>query len=128
MDREQLTRRLMATFLEELQEHVQTLNRDLLALKRDPDGEGRAEGLKQLFRTAHSLKGAARSVNIRLIEDACHHIEEILAAERGRAGAPEAGFFSALFAAADALEDAGTRLRADQPLEGSPLAALLPRL
>ena len=33
MDRNELARRLMATFLDELDEHVATLNRDLLALE-----------------------------------------------------------------------------------------------
>src|SRR5205807_2111440 len=58
----------------------------------------------------------------------CHNLEEVLAAERNRPEAPGEDFFSLLFAAADALEDAGTRLRADQPLEGASLAVLLPRL
>ena len=67
MDKDQLARRLMATFLDELEEHVQTLNRELLALKRAPAGE-RGERLRTLFRAAHSLKGAARSVNLGVIE------------------------------------------------------------
>ena len=57
MDKAKLVQRLMATFLEELEEHVQALNRDLLALEQDPAGEKRADRLKTLFRTAHSLKG-----------------------------------------------------------------------
>jgi two-component system, chemotaxis family, sensor kinase CheA len=128
VDREQLIKRLMATFLEELEEHVQALNRDLLALEKDPAGAGRAERLRSLFRTAHSLKGAARSVNVLLIESACHHLEEVLAAVRdGRAGL-DAGLFALLFAAADAFEEAGKRLREQPDLTGSPLAGLLPRL
>src|SRR5947208_7393552 len=114
MDRDQLAKRLLATFLEELQEHVQALNRELLALKRAADGPGRADALKKLFRTAHSLKGAARSVNVRLIEDACHHLEDILSAERDNPAGPGAAFFSLLFAAADALEETGQRLRQEQ--------------
>src|SRR5947209_17057611 len=115
MDRDQLSKRLMATFLEELQEHVQALNRDLLTLKRAGVAAERAERLKQLFRTAHSLKGAARSVGARVIEEACHHLEEVLGAEQD-GGASDPGFFSLVFAAADAIEDAGTRLRDDQDL------------
>src|SRR5215213_3725109 len=110
MDKNQLARRLMATFLEELREHVQALNRNLLALKRAPEGEDgradRADNFRQLFRTAHSLKGAARSVGARLIEDACHHLEEILGAERDRDGVPDQPLFSVLLASADAIEEA----------------------
>ena len=64
MDKDQLIKRLMKTFLEELEEHVGALNRDLLALEKDSSGQERTERLKALFRTAHSLKGAARSVNV----------------------------------------------------------------
>ena len=78
MDRDRLIQRLMATFLEELEEHVAALNRDLLALEKGPAKEERAERLRTLFRTVHSLKGAARSVNVDLIEGACHRLEEIL--------------------------------------------------
>src|SRR5262249_29472339 len=111
-----------------LQEHVQSLNRELLALKRAPDGPDRAERLKQLFRTAHSLKGAARSVNARLIEDACHHLEDILAAQRDNPRGPGSNFFSLLFAAAEAIEEAGQRLREQQDLTGSPLVGLVAKL
>src|SRR5438105_1610340 len=76
MDKNKLIERLMATFLEELEEHIVAFNRDLLALEKDVAAEERAEFLKTLFRTAHSLKGAARSVNVTLIEAACHRLEE----------------------------------------------------
>ena len=46
MDKDQLIKRLMTTFLEELEEHVGALNRDLLALEKDPSGQERAEHLK----------------------------------------------------------------------------------
>ena len=65
--------------------------------------------MKTLFRTAHSLKGAARSVNVTLIESACHRLEEILtAAQEGRTQLG-AELFAVLFAAADAIEEAGMR-------------------
>jgi two-component system chemotaxis sensor kinase CheA len=128
MDRAQLVKRLMATFLEELQEQVQALNRDLLALKKEPEGAERADRLKQLFRTAHSLKGAARSVNVRPIEDACHHLEEMLSGVRAGSRPTDADFFSLLLQSADAIEEAGRRLQEEKDLAGSPLTALLPRL
>ncbi len=61
MDKAKLIAQLMTTFLGELEEHVRALNRDLLALEKNPTGDERArsERLKELFRTAHSLKGAA---------------------------------------------------------------------
>jgi two-component system chemotaxis sensor kinase CheA len=128
MDKEALVKRLMATFLEELAEHVATLNRDLLALAKGAAGPERAERLQTLFRTVHSLKGAARAVNVTVLESACHHLEGMLAAARD--GTAELGpeQFALLFAAADAIEEAGMRLREQRDLTDSPLAELLPRL
>ena len=70
MDQATLHKQLMATFLDELEENAAALNRDLLALEKDPTGPAHAERLRTLFRTAHSLKGAARAVNVELIESA----------------------------------------------------------
>jgi two-component system, chemotaxis family, sensor kinase CheA len=128
VDKDQLIKRLMKTFLEELEEHVGALNRDLLALEKDPSALDRAERLKTLFRTAHSLKGAARSVNATLIESVCHRLEEILSGIRDGKSRFTRELFVLLFAATDAIEEAGMRLREQQDLAGAPLAALLPRL
>src|SRR5215813_11588457 len=117
MDKEKLIQRLMATFLEELEEHLRALERDLLALDKDT-GEGRTELLKTLFRTAHSLKGAARSVNVRAIEAACHELEEILSALRDGLRPLTPDLIQTLFTAGDALKDAGARLRAKESLSG----------
>jgi two-component system chemotaxis sensor kinase CheA len=127
MDKEQLVQRLMATFLGELEEHAGALNRDLLALEKEPQGPPRAELCKTLFRTAHSLKGAARSVTVAPIEAACHRLEGILADVRDGQLSPGPELFQLLFATVDAIEDAGRRLREKRPLDG-PLGGLLPRL
>jgi two-component system chemotaxis sensor kinase CheA len=128
MDRDTLIKRLMATFLVELQDQVSALNRDLLALEKEPKGPGWAGHLKELFRTTHSLKGAARSVNVTLIGDACHGLEEVLKElQDGRlASSPE--LFTLLYATVDNIEEAGQRLREQHDLAGAPLEALLPRL
>ena len=128
MDKDQLVKRLMTTFLEELEEHVQAFNRDLLALKKGPGPAERAERLKTLFRTAHSLKGASRSVNVALIEKACHGLEELLAAVQGGRMELNPDLFALLFASADAIEEAGMRLREQHDFAGAPLARLLPRI
>src|SRR4051794_6251083 len=104
MDKDRLVKRLMATFLGELEEHVRTLNRDLLALEKEPEGPGRSERYQTLLRTIHSLKGAARSVSIGPIVETCHRLEELLlAAQEGRA-ALGADQFALLFQTADAIE------------------------
>ncbi|MGQ3030116.1 MAG: Hpt domain-containing protein, partial [Ferrovibrionaceae bacterium] len=64
MDKARLIQRLMATFVAELEEHVRALERDLLALEKGAEGETRRKLFEVLFRTAHSLKGAAGSVGV----------------------------------------------------------------
>ena len=127
MDKTKLMQRLMVTFLEELEEHVRSLNQDFLQLEKNPEEEQEAR-LKTLFRSAHSLKGAARSVNVHLIEGACHQLEEILTALQDRRLPLHKDLFALLFATVDAMEEAGMRLREQQDLADAPLAKLLERL
>ena len=82
MDKREFFRSLMGVFVEELHERVQALNQDLLALEHQPPPDRRAELLRTLFRSLHSLKGAARSVNADAIESACHGLEDLLTAIR----------------------------------------------
>src|SRR5205823_6242259 len=112
----------------ELEEHVRALNRDLFTLEKGKEGQERAELVKTLFRTAHSLKGASGSVNVTLIGNVCHRLEEMLAGVRDGSLALNPERFQLLFAVADAIQDAGVRLRNNEALSGSPLAALLPKL
>src|SRR5213593_2929653 len=131
MDPKTTDAHLLATFLEELEERVRALNDDLLALDKEADGAPGpppAGRLTTLLRTAHSLKGAARAVNVRPIERACHHLEEIFLAVRDGRLALARDLCSLLLAAADAIEEAGTCLRAGRDVEDGAIAALLPRL
>src|SRR5260370_965835 len=122
---------LLAIFLEELEERVRALNDDVLALDREADGAPGpppAERLTTLLRTAHSLKGAARAVNVRPMERACHHLEEILLGVRDGRLAVAHDLCSLLLATSDAIEESGRRLHAGQDVEGGSIATLLPRL
>jgi two-component system chemotaxis sensor kinase CheA len=128
VDKEKLAERLLGIFLEELEEHVHALNRDLLALERGPLDAERAELFKTLFRTAHSLKGAARSANIREIEAACHRLEDLFAAARDGRVEIDPDVFQVLYDAADAIAEAGKALREKSANPAAPLAPVLPRL
>ena len=128
MDRSSLIKRLMATFLGELDEHVRSLNRDLLALEKDPDGPSRAEVFSSMLRAMHSLKGASRSVNVAPIESISHLLEELIVAGRDGRLSFDRDLFALLFTSADAIEEAGIRLREEADLSDSPLVALLPHL
>ena len=126
MNKAALIESLMSTFVEEVADHVRSFNRDLLALE---SGQGDPASLLQsLFRTAHNLKGASRAVDVGLVESACHGLEDILARARDGERPLDAEAFEILFATADAIQDAGARLKEKQSLAASPLAALTSRL
>ena len=121
MNRNHLAARLLQTFLGELDEQLRTMNTELLALEAAPTDP---ERLKAVFRVAHTLKGAARAANVPLIEETCHRLESLLAQARDRKTTLTPRHFQSLFAAADALGEAGARLKQGTSLAGSSLAQL----
>ncbi len=128
MDRDSLIQRLMVTFLGELQDHAHALERDLLALEKGPGPEQKVELTNALFRTAHSLKGAARSMDIGVIEAACHQLEEVFTAlHQGRVGL-DADLLELLLATTDAIRATGMLLDQGGDASRGPLTAFIPRL
>ncbi len=73
---------LMDLFREEVRAHAATLNQGLLDLENDPDNPQKIE---PLMRAAHSIKGAARIVNIDAAVQLAHVMEDVfVAAQEGR--------------------------------------------
>lgn len=79
MNEEELLEKLREAFSVEAQERIASLSASLLTLEKDPFGKGKSEALEVAFREAHSLKGAARSVNLAEIETLCQAIEGVFA-------------------------------------------------
>ncbi len=72
---------LRELFKAESEEHLQKLDDGMLHLEKFP---GDLEALKELFREAHSLKGAARMLGVGEVEALAHRLEDMLgAASRG---------------------------------------------
>ncbi len=117
MDKDELTRRLMGVFLDEMEEHVAAWNRDLLALERTESRDERDALVRSLFRTAHSLKGAARSVGLGPLEQLCHRLESRLATVRDGSEPMDDALVERLLAAGDVIADAREQLRRGRPLE-----------
>ncbi|QEF98617.1 Gliding motility regulatory protein [Stieleria maiorica] len=128
MNRDQLVQQLMATFLDELHVHVNTLGRDLLALENNLSEDERAEAWTSIFRAAHSLKGASAVVHIDPINTACHRLEDIFEHYRNSDQTLSPEMTSILLKAVDAIEEIGMRIRAEQELDDAPLIAMLPQL
>ncbi|MFM8320750.1 MAG: hybrid sensor histidine kinase/response regulator, partial [Chloroflexota bacterium] len=76
----------------------------LLAIEQQRvSGEARAETLANVFRAAHSLKGAARAVGVTAIEQLAHALEEILRALQSGQLQPAPELFTACYQAIDVL-------------------------
>ncbi len=117
-------KKLLATFKIEADEHIQAMSAGLLDLEKMPDGERQAEIIENIFRSAHSLKGAARAVNLPDIESVCHVLESVFFALKRRKLAHTPPLFDLLYQAIDALNG----LLAPQAAEtGKPKIAILIR-
>jgi two-component system chemotaxis sensor kinase CheA len=70
--------RLLAAFQVEYQEHLGAMRRLVSELARRTEGSGIAQ-LDETFRRAHSLKGAARAVDLLPVEQMAHRLETLFA-------------------------------------------------
>jgi two-component system, chemotaxis family, sensor kinase CheA len=98
-----LMRRLRETFKVEAQEHIQSIAAGLLELERTATVATQTEVLDTTFRAAHSLKGAARTVNARDIETLCQSLESVFAALKRTEIALSAELFDLLHRVVSAL-------------------------
>lgn len=98
-----LLRRLLATFKAEAQEHIEAIDGGLLELERTADAQARVAVLDTTFRAAHSLKGAARTVNVRDIEAVCQSLESVFATLRRKELTPSPDLFDLLHRVVDTL-------------------------
>jgi two-component system chemotaxis sensor kinase CheA len=97
---------LINSFREELKEHIQTMTDGLLALEQNMIAdEDRRAVLDKIFRAAHSLKGAARSVGVTMIEQLAHALEDLLDALRHGTLEPTPEFFTTSYKALDAIQE-----------------------
>lgn len=130
MDQEAFQKHLRQVFLTELDEHLQALERDLLAFEAAA-GHGQQALIESLFRTVHTLKGAAHAVGHSLLEKVAHALESLFMRARGADFGLDAPRMQLLFVALDAIRDAGARERAGLTAMDDPagaLARLLPDL
>lgn len=83
-DNSDFLKRLLATFNIEAREHIDALYAGVAELEAATDPARQAEIVEIIFREAHSLKGAARSVNLAQIESACQSLESTFSAMKHR--------------------------------------------
>jgi len=97
-------RELMATFAIEAQEQIQAINKHLLALEKRPDPKTITWLWKEIFREAHSLKGAARAVNLQKVNDLAHCLETLFGQLQAHKLHTTAEIFDLIYRALDGVE------------------------
>lgn len=121
---EEFLKLLREAFGVESAEHLQAMSAALLALEGAPPGERQREFTETVFREAHSLKGAARSVDRGDIESICQVLESVFQSWK-KCGVPAAaGIFDTLSETLDFIKEL---LVKPQPA-GRQASALIQRL
>ncbi len=122
MDNERLLRRLIATFVAELDDRLPALERDFLALEKTKDQGARSELFASVLRALHTIKGAAGSVSAAPVVSVTHRLEEVVLAARNGGLPTDRVFFDSVLPAIDAIGDAGRRLQGGENLNDAPIA------
>ena len=102
MSNDELQQLLLATFADQAKEQLQTINERLLALE-EAEGDDKGPLLEEIFREAHSLKGASRAVDLGRVEAVAHKLESLFSViQKGELEA-NAEVFDLAYKALDAL-------------------------
>lgn len=89
-------------FIEESNEHVQSLNQSLLQLEKDPEDK---DVLNEIFRVAHTIKGMAGTMGFTKMTKLTHDMENVLQAIRNNEINVTSDLVDVLFKCLDALEN-----------------------
>jgi two-component system, chemotaxis family, sensor kinase CheA len=81
-DNSEFAENLLATFRGEAEGHLNTIAAGLIELEKPVSPERRAAVVESVFRETHTLKGAARSVNLVDIEKTCQALESVFSAAK----------------------------------------------
>lgn len=100
---QEIIAQLMATFKTEAEEHVNALNDNLLLLEKRPSGHEALAAMEELFREAHSLKGAARAVDLLSVEELAHGIENVFSSVKKKEVALTGELFDLLYRSVDLI-------------------------
>jgi len=128
MNEEELLKKLREAFSGEAEERLASLSSSLLDLEKGADGEEKAQALEVAFREAHSLKGAARSVNLTEIETMCQAVEGVFAAMKRDEVSLSGELFDLLHRCVRAVEDSLAAPEGEGPEQMGEIAALVSEL
>ncbi|MFQ9568937.1 MAG: chemotaxis protein CheW [Roseburia inulinivorans] len=88
-------------FIDESEEHLQTLSDCIMVLEKEPDNE---DTINEVFRAAHSLKGMAGTMGFKRMQHLTHDMENVFQEVRSDHIKVTSGMIDLLFKCLDALE------------------------
>ena len=88
-------------FLDESNEHLQTLSDQLIILEKEPDN---SDTINEIFRAAHSLKGMAGTMGYKRMQNLTHDMENVFSEVRNGNMEVNSNLVDVLFQCLDALE------------------------
>lgn len=94
---------LRKTFALEADEYLRVITQGLVELEREGAPDQRKQVIEEIFRSAHSLKGAAHTVEMRGVGQVCHALENVFLALRNQKLTLRAEDYDALQRTADAV-------------------------
>jgi len=97
--------KLLAAFRIEAEEHLKAIRDGLLELEKVSEQEEAFSLVESMYREAHSLKGASRSVNMTQIETVCQVVESIFEGLKKKRLKVSTEFFDTLHRATDTMND-----------------------
>ncbi|MCR5673919.1 MAG: chemotaxis protein CheA [Lachnospiraceae bacterium] len=92
----------LGIFLDETNEHLQTLSDQLMILENEPENE---DTINEIFRAAHSLKGMAGTMGYKRMQTLTHDMENVFSEVRNGKIKVDGHMVDILFQALDALEE-----------------------
>ncbi|MEO5362652.1 MAG: hybrid sensor histidine kinase/response regulator [Magnetococcus sp. DMHC-8] len=130
MNEQELLKKLREAFRQESRERLTDIGAALVALENVREGAQQQDLLESIYRDAHSLKGAARAVNLKEIEAVCQALESLFSGLKGATLTPSADLFDAIHKAIRFMEGmlVGDLNQPMAPVSKRDLAALIGEL
>ncbi|MCT4794014.1 chemotaxis protein CheA [Exiguobacterium alkaliphilum] len=91
----------LGLFLDEAQEHIQSVNTQLLKLEQS----GSMDAVQEIFRSAHTLKGMAATMGYESVANLTHEMESALDLVRGGKKASNQLLLDTMFTAMEQIEE-----------------------
>jgi two-component system chemotaxis sensor kinase CheA len=99
---EEFLKKLLSLFKVEAEEHIKAMSSGLIELEKAVPGK-QQEIVEIIYREAHSLKGAARSVNLMNVASLCQSLESVFSAMKTGSISASAQIFDVLHRVVDTI-------------------------